>query len=42
MGPVLAGMVAETGGYAAAFAMTAAIAAISFVSWLRAAETLPR
>ncbi|QYN40146.1 MFS transporter [Pseudonocardia sp. DSM 110487] len=41
-GPVLAGVVAETGGYPAAFAVTAVIAAVSFVSWLYAPETLPR
>jgi DHA1 family tetracycline resistance protein-like MFS transporter len=40
-GPVLAGMVAETTGYAAAFAVTAAIAAVAFMSWLYAPETLP-
>ncbi|MHA6621403.1 MFS transporter [Pseudonocardia sp. DLS-67] len=41
-GPVLAGVVAETGGYPAAFAVTAVIVAVSFVSWLFAPETLPR
>jgi DHA1 family tetracycline resistance protein-like MFS transporter len=41
-GPVLAGVVAEAGGYPAAFAVTAAIAAVSFGSWLYAPETLPR
>jgi MFS family permease len=41
-GPVLAGVVAETVGYSTAFALTAVIAAVSFVSWLHAPETLPR
>lgn len=41
-GPVLAGAVAETGGYPAAFAVTAVIVAGSFVGWLLAPETLPR
>jgi MFS family permease len=41
VGPVLAGMIVEIGGYPAAFATTAAIAAVSFGYWLRAPETLP-
>jgi DHA1 family tetracycline resistance protein-like MFS transporter len=42
VGPLLGGAVAELGGYPAAFAVTAAIAAVSFGCWLRAPETLPR
>ena len=35
IGPVVAGMIVERGGYFAAFATTAAIAVVSFVYWLR-------
>jgi MFS transporter, DHA1 family, tetracycline resistance protein len=42
IGPVLAGLVAEVGGYPAAFASTAVVVAVSFASWVRAPETLPR
>ncbi|HXV91877.1 MAG TPA: MFS transporter [Pseudonocardia sp.] len=41
LGPVLAGLLAEATGYAAAFALTGAIAAVAFGFWLRAPETLP-
>jgi MFS family permease len=41
IGPVLAGLVTEATGYATAFALTAAIAAVSLSCWLRAPETLP-
>jgi MFS family permease len=39
IGPVLAGMIVEGAGYAAAFATTAAIAVVSFGYWLRVPET---
>jgi MFS transporter, DHA1 family, tetracycline resistance protein len=42
VGPVLAGSVAEAAGYGAAFAFSAAIAAVSFGFWSCAPETLPR
>jgi MFS family permease len=42
IGPVLAGMIVEWVGYAAAFATTAAIAVISFLYWLGVTETAPR
>jgi MFS transporter, DHA1 family, tetracycline resistance protein len=42
IGPVLAGMIVEWTGYAAAFATTAAIAVISFLYWLGVPETAPR
>ncbi len=42
IGPVLAGTIVEWAGYPAAFATTAAIAAVSLVYWLRVAETRPR
>jgi MFS family permease len=42
VGPVLAAAVVELGGYPAAFATTAATAAVSFGCWLRAPETVPR
>ncbi len=35
IGPIVAGMIVEREGYFAAFATTAAIAAVSFVYWLR-------
>jgi MFS transporter, DHA1 family, tetracycline resistance protein len=41
IGPVLAGMIVEWAGYAAAFATTAAIAVISFAYWLRVPRTTP-
>lgn len=42
VGPVLAGMAVEQGGYPAAFALTAAVAVVSFGCWLLAPETVPR
>jgi DHA1 family tetracycline resistance protein-like MFS transporter len=42
IGPVVAGMIVEWTGYAAAFATTAAIAVISFLYWLGVPETAPR
>ena len=42
VGPVLAGLLAELTGYAAAFGITGAILAVALVFWLRAPETLPR
>jgi MFS family permease len=41
VGPVLAGVLAEVAGYPAAFAVTGAVAAVAFVFWVRAPETLP-
>jgi MFS transporter, DHA1 family, tetracycline resistance protein len=35
LGPVVAGLIVQQSGYFAAFATTAAIAAVSFVHWLR-------
>jgi DHA1 family tetracycline resistance protein-like MFS transporter len=42
VGPVLAGLLAEMTGYAAAFGITGAILAVALAFWLRAPETLPR
>lgn len=42
VGPVLAGLLAEVTGYAAAFGITGAILAVALAFWLRAPETLPR
>jgi len=42
IGPVAAGVIVEWVGYAAAFATSGAIAAVSFVYWLRVPETRPR
>lgn len=39
VGPVAAGMVAEQAGFTIAFALTAAIAAVSFIRWCCAPET---
>jgi MFS family permease len=41
IGPVLAGMIVEWAGYAAAFATTAAISIISFAYWLGVPRTAP-
>ena len=41
VGPLLAGLVAEALGYAAAFALTATVAAVSLGCWQRAPETRP-
>ncbi|GEL18626.1 MFS transporter [Pseudonocardia asaccharolytica] len=41
LGPVLAGAVAETSGFAAAFVLTGAVSALALLFWLRAPETLP-
>lgn len=40
-GPALAGLLAQLTGYATAFALTGAIAAVAMLVWLRAPETLP-
>jgi MFS family permease len=40
LGPVLAGLVVEWGGYPSAFSLTSAIAVMSFASWRRAPETV--
>ena len=40
-GPILAGMLADSLGYSWAFGVTGAIAALGFLSWLTARETLP-
>ena len=40
IGPVLAGALAETVGFPAAFAVTAAVALVALVLWVRAPETL--
>ena len=42
IGPVLAAMIVEGSGYAAAFATTAVTAVVSFLYWLRVPETLSR
>jgi MFS family permease len=42
VGPLLAGVLAETVGFAAAFAVTGAVTLLAFGFWLRAPETLPR
>jgi len=42
VGPVLTGVIVEMGGYPAAFATTAAIAAVSFGYWFVTPETLLR
>lgn len=42
IGPVLAGMIVEWAGYAAAFATTAAIAAVSFLYWVGVPESASR
>lgn len=42
IGPVVAGMVVEQSGYAAAFATVSVIATASFVAWQRAPETQPQ
>jgi MFS transporter, DHA1 family, tetracycline resistance protein len=39
-GPVIAGALAETAGYGAAFAVTGGVAAVALGFWLRAPETL--
>lgn len=41
IGPVLAGVLAETVGFPAAFAVTGVVALVAFGLWLRAPETLP-
>ncbi len=41
VGPLLAGAVAEGSGYPAAFALTAAVAALSGLAWVWAPETRP-
>lgn len=41
LGPVVAGLLAELLGYAAAFGVTGVIAAVALVFWIRAPETLP-
>lgn len=41
LGPVLAGLLAEQVGYAAAFGLTGAVLAIGALAWVRAPETLP-
>ena len=41
VGPLLAGLVAEALGYAAAFALTATVAAVSLGCWQRTPETRP-
>ncbi|TQM02175.1 MFS transporter [Pseudonocardia kunmingensis] len=41
IGPVLAGVLAETAGYPAAFAVTGAVALVALGFWVRAPETLP-
>jgi DHA1 family tetracycline resistance protein-like MFS transporter len=40
-GPLVAGAIAEHVSYGAAFALAAVVAAVAFVLWLRAGETLP-
>ncbi|MCC3291548.1 MULTISPECIES: MFS transporter [unclassified Arthrobacter] len=40
-GPILAGMLADSLGYSWAFGVTGAIAAMGFIAWLTARETLP-
>lgn len=40
VGPIVAGIVADVGGYPLAFGLTAAIAAVSFASWRSASETV--
>jgi MFS family permease len=42
IGPLLAGLVADTAGFGAAFALGAVLAAGCFAHWLRAPETAPR
>jgi MFS family permease len=41
IGPVVAGALAETAGFPAAFAVTGAVALVALGFWLRAPETLP-
>ncbi|WP_233159113.1 MFS transporter [Pseudonocardia sp. MH-G8] len=41
IGPVLAGVLAETAGFPAAFAVTGAVALVALAFWVRAPETLP-
>jgi MFS transporter, DHA1 family, tetracycline resistance protein len=40
LGPILAGLVAESAGWPAAFALTGVLALVAWVAWLRAPETL--
>jgi MFS family permease len=42
IGPVLAGALAETAGYAVSFAVTGSVALVALVFWIRAPETLVR
>ena len=42
IGPLLAGLLAETVGFPAAFAVTGVVTLAAFGFWLRAPETLPR
>jgi MFS transporter, DHA1 family, tetracycline resistance protein len=41
VGPLLAGVLAETAGFPAAFAVTGLVTLVAFGFWLRAPETLP-
>jgi MFS transporter, DHA1 family, tetracycline resistance protein len=41
VGPVLAGVFAEAGGFAAAFAVTGMVSLVALGFWVRAPETLP-
>ena len=42
VGPLLAGLLAETTGFVPAFAVTGLVTLVAFGFWLRAPETLPR
>ncbi len=42
VGPVVAGVLAESAGFPAAFAVTGAVALVALVFWIRAPETLVR
>ncbi len=41
LGPLVAGLVAQLAGYGAAFGLTAVVAVLALLLWLRAPETLP-
>ena len=42
IGPILAGVLVDSGSYALAFGVTGALSLLATVPWSRARETLPR